>query len=82
MRATPGLHVEWVDGEAVVLDPLSGQLHYLNPAAALVYALVQEHGYDEAIANLEADYATGTALRDGLPELLEDMKERGLLVDD
>ena len=42
MRPADGKHVEWIDDEAVVLDPSTEELHYLNGPAALVYALILE----------------------------------------
>ena len=82
MRSTPGLHVEWVEDEAVVLDPLTRQLHYLNPAAAYFFALIQEYGLDNAVERIDADYPAGTALRDGLEAMAAEMREKGLLIDD
>ncbi|MFN2489078.1 MAG: PqqD family peptide modification chaperone [Actinomycetota bacterium] len=82
MRAAPEMQVEWVEDEAVVLDPNSRQLHYLNSAAALVYALIQEFGFEEAMHQLEHRYEPDSELREGLPQLLDDMAERGLLIDD
>lgn len=78
IRATDGLHVEWVQDEAVVLDPASGELHYLNPAAAVVYALILEHGYARAVAEV-ATMADAVELRKALPELIDQMIEKGLL---
>ena len=81
MEAAEGLHVEWVEQEAVVLDPVSGQMHYLNPPAAYVYALIQEYGYQEAMTRLEQDFEESSAIRRDLTTLLEDMVAKGLLVD-
>jgi hypothetical protein len=83
MRAAPGFHVEWVDDEAVVLDTQSGLLHYLNAPAALVYALILEHGFEEAIARVGSlNTGAGPPDRNELTQLVEDMKERGLLIDE
>lgn len=79
MEAAPGVHVEWVAGEAVVLDRASGDLHYLNPPAALAWALIQEHGYDRGIAELRRRYPEAPG--DELHGLIQEMLERGLLVD-
>ena len=81
MRAVEGMHVEWVDDEAVVLDPESGQLHYLNPPAALVFALVQEYGYEQAIKELEEKHGADPVFVESLPKLIEDMVKKGLLED-
>ena len=81
MRAAEDLHVEWVDDEAVVLDPHSGHMHYLNPAAAFIYALIQEYGYEEAVRRLEEQFDPDAAVRRELDTLVGDMKSKGLLVD-
>jgi hypothetical protein len=75
------MHVEWVDDEAVVLDPESGQLHYLNPPAALVYAFIQEHGYEAGLAELDKLHGKDPGFAEQLPALLEDMVNKGLLVE-
>ena len=80
MRAAEGLHVEWVDDEAVILDQETGTLHYLSPPAALVYALILDLGIEGAIAKVKELY--GDVVGDDLDELLSDMKEKGLLLDD
>jgi hypothetical protein len=82
MRAVDGVHVEWVDDEAVVLDPSTGQLHYLNPPAALFLALVLEHGYQRALTELSSTYENEQDFDEQLNEMIEQMKEGGLLVDD
>ncbi len=81
MRAIDGLHVEWVDDEAVVLNPETGQIHYLNAPAALVYALILEHGYDGALQQLRENFASQDVSVD-VGELSEHMVAIGLLVDD
>ena len=79
MHPSPGIHVEWIDDEAVVLDQETNRLHYLNPPAALLYALILEHGYESALEELKGR-ADGS-IDDDLPALLESMIERGLLVE-
>ena len=82
MRAAPELFVEWVDNEAVVLDPESGQVHYLNHSAAVVYASILEHGFDAAMAELERQHGRAAGFAEEMPVLLEELKEKGLLLDD
>ena len=57
MRAAPGIHVEWVEDEAVVLNEQKKEMHYLNSSSALIYALVLEYGMprarDEALQRLQ-----------------------------
>ena len=81
MRARDDVHVEWVDNEAVVLDPESSELHYLNTPAALVFALIQEHGFEDGLRALHE--SQGVSAEDHeVRELLDEMVEKGLLVDD
>ncbi len=81
MRAAAGMHVEWVDVEAVALDPSTGHLHYLNPPAALFLALVLEHGYPRALTEFRSAYAGEADFDEGLTQMIEQMKDGGLLVD-
>ena len=73
--------MEWVDDEAVVLDPDSQELHYLNPTAALFFALVQEHGYEEARRSFESRFQIPN-VGEELDTLIAQMRDGGLLVDD
>lgn len=81
VRAAEGMHVEWVDDEAVLLNPETGQIHYLNPAAALVYALILEHGYGGAMQELDRNFGAERVSTD-VAALTEDMVAKGILVDD
>lgn len=82
MRVDPRLYVEWVEEEAVVLDPATDSIHYLNGPAALTLALVQELGFVDAVAELEKRFARAPDMPEELETLLERMKEMGLLIDD
>ena len=82
MKPAPGKHVEWVDHEAVVLDTESREIHYLNPPAAVAYALILEHGFEEAMGRLKDSYGTESKFEEDVAELLNEMVEVGLLVDD
>ena len=75
------MYVEWVEGEAVVLNRDSGELHYLNGTAALVFALIQEHGFDGAMAEVRKRFGSTEQVEGDLGELVSDMKEKGILVD-
>ena len=81
MKAAPGLHIEWVEDEAVVLDPDTGHMHYLNPPAAFVYALIQEYGYDGAVERIQQQFEVEAGIRSQLDSLVEEMRSKGLLVD-
>lgn len=76
------MYVEWVEGEAVVLNRESGELHYLNGTAALVFALIQEHGVDGALEEVRKRFGSTEKVEGDLGELVSDMKEKGILVDD
>ena len=82
LRAADDLHIEWVEDEAVVLHPGSGELHYLNPPAALFLALILEHGVPGATAELERRFPDADTLPTDLAFMVEDMLGRGLLVRD
>lgn len=82
MRAAPGLHIEWVDEEGVVLDPATGKIHYLNPTAALFFALVLEHGYDSAISQIRKKHRIRFRRKKELRALIDAMSDKGLLIDE
>jgi hypothetical protein len=81
MQAAPGLHVEWVDDEAVVLNPASSELHYLNQSAAIVFALILEYGFDEAMTRVESSFQSSAGVEKELEALIAELVEKGLLTD-
>ena len=81
MRPADGKHVEWIDDEAVVLDPSTEELHYLNGPAALVYALILEHGFDRGLKEVRSIYGTENEIEKGIADCLEGLADKGLLVD-
>lgn len=81
MKIADTMYVEWVEGEAVVLNRDSGELHYLNGTAALVFALMQEHGVEKALTEVRERFGSTEQVEGDLAELLSDMKEKGILVD-
>ena len=81
MRPADGKHVEWIDDEAVVLDPSTEELHYLNGPAALLYALILEHGFDRGLEELRGIYGAESEVEEGIAECLEGLADKGLLVD-
>jgi hypothetical protein len=82
MRPETQTHVEWIDNEAVVLDTRTGELHYLNSSAAYVYALILEHGFDQAMTELRRTHGDAISGSDDLPKLIDEFVERGLLIND
>lgn len=81
MKVAEGMYVEWVEGEAVVLNRESGELHYLNGPAALVFALIQEHGYDGAMRELHERFGMADGMKEELDDLIKDMLEKKILAD-
>ena len=65
-----------------MLDPETGHLHYLNPSAAYIYALICEYGFEGALQKIASRFEENTPMRRELPALLEDMRSKGLLVGD
>ncbi len=76
------MYVEWVEDEAVVLNRESGELHYLNGSAALVFALIKEHGFDGAMKDVRVRFGSTEEIDGDLAKLVSDMKEKGILVDE
>ena len=81
MRLAKGVHIEWVDDEAVVLDQASGHLHYLNASAALILAMVLEHGLDKGVTELTALVGEASSLNEDVETVLADLREKNLFVD-
>jgi hypothetical protein len=81
VKVAPHVAIEWVDDEAVALDPESGELHYLNTSAALVLALIEEHGYDRALEELRTRHGMDEGSETELRDLLEEMVGKGLLIE-
>jgi hypothetical protein len=80
MRPADGLHVEWIEDEAVVLDTATEQFHYLNPPAALLYALILEHGFEHGLEELRRIYGGERDIHEDVTQCLESLAERGILV--
>lgn len=82
VRRAPGTYVEWVGDEAVVLREDRGTVHYLNRQAALVYALILEHGEEEAKRELGRLYRDAPKLLVDTEAIIRTMVDMGLLVDE
>lgn len=72
-------HVEWVEDEAVVLDQATGEIHYLNPSAALLYGLILEHGTAPALEEIERTRIESDEQREELKGFMDLLLELGLL---
>lgn len=82
MRVAGELHVEWVNDEAVVLDGATGNIHYLNPPAALAFALLQEHGFERGVAEITSRIEQSEGNPAELEHLLQEMIDKRLILDD
>ena len=83
LKPKPGLAIESVDGEAIVLDQDAGQVHQLNESAALVWDGLGEGKTVAEIAALlcEAfDIEHDKAVSD-VKAAVSQFEELGLLVD-
>jgi Coenzyme PQQ synthesis protein D (PqqD) len=80
-RARAELAVAEIDGEAVVSDPVPGQLHYLNHSAALVFGLCDGRTTIAEMAEAIGDaYEMDVRELDGqIRPLLRQLKDAGLL---
>jgi hypothetical protein len=82
MRLAEGVHIQWIGDEAVALNEETGYLHYLNSTAAVILALVLEYGSEEAAARLSATYEDEHALEHDMTAVLDDLRDKELLVED
>ena len=83
IRRDESVMVREVDGEILVLDTLSNQVHQLNRTASLIWRLFGEEASPEAIAAaLTAEFAVDeqTALNDVL-ETLRRLRSLNLLTE-
>ena len=82
MRVPDGIHVQWVEHEAVVLNERTGEVHYLNPQSALIYALLLEYGMplaaEQAVERLNGP---PEEISPEVDRLLSELVERGLLTE-
>jgi PqqD family protein of HPr-rel-A system len=77
------LAVEELDGEAVVFDERSGELHYLNPTATIVFKLFDGSA---TVKELSADIATAFRAQQADVErhvraLMREFRKKGLLAE-
>jgi PqqD family protein of HPr-rel-A system len=70
-----------IDQEAVVYDPLSGLVHYLNPMASLVLQLCDGTAtVKETIADLaEAQEVDAESLRPQVEKLVREFRRNGIV---
>lgn len=79
VRLAEGVHIQWIGDEAVVLDEDSGQLHYLNSTAAVILAMLLEHGEEKTAGMLAEAYEGAHPNEEDLTEVLADLREKGVV---
>ena len=77
------LAVVELDGEAVVFDERTCDLHYLNPTATVVFGLCDGTGtVDELAADIAAAFgADGAQVKRDVAAVVEDFGRSGFLVE-
>jgi hypothetical protein len=81
MLTPPGIHVQWVEEEAVVLNEDTSELHYLNPQSALIYALLLEYGMPDAVPHAcEHIDAPPEETKREVENLVDTLLDKGLLL--
>ena len=82
MHQPKGIHVQWVEDEAVVLNEDTSEIHYLNPQSALIYALVLEYGMPEAVGHVcERVDAPADQVQAETEQIVKDLIDKGLLAE-
>ena len=83
-KARDDLAVVELDGEAVVFDERTSDLHYLNPTATLVFGLCDGTGtVEELAADIAAAYgADEGAIRRDVAAAVDEFARSGLLTGD
>jgi PqqD family protein of HPr-rel-A system len=78
-----GLPFQKLEEETIVVDPRTREVHLLNDTAGRVWELLaSSFTLDALTETLAEEYdATPEALRAGVEELLEGLRDKGLLVD-
>lgn len=77
-----GIHVQWVEQEAVVLNEETGEVHYLNPQSALIYALVLEYGMPAAVTHARVHIdAPDAQVTEDVQRVIRTLIEKGLLAE-
>jgi hypothetical protein len=80
MLKPAGIHIQWVEDEAVVLNEESGELHYLNTQSALIYALLLEFGMPDALNEaVERIDGPPDEIREEIHRLIATFTEKGIL---
>jgi hypothetical protein len=82
LRRHPDVAWQRIGDEAVVMSLAEGRVLGLNPAGALVWALVEERDEDGLVAAVVERFATeGARAREDVRGFLALLLERGLVVE-
>jgi hypothetical protein len=83
LRPARGVAWQTIDEEGVVLDLDRGRSFGLNPAAALVFSLLETHGEEEIAGELSRRFDVGRdEARADVASFLAAMRERGLVAEE
>ena len=82
-KRDPDLPFQKLEEETIVVDPRTREVHLLNDTAGRVWELLASScSLDELTEALAGEYdATPAAMRAGVEELLDGLRDKGLLVE-
>jgi len=83
LRPAKGVAWQTIDDEGVVLDLDGGRSFGLNPAAALVFSLLETHGEEQIADEVARRFAVSAEeARADVAEFLSVLRQRGLVVEE
>jgi len=83
LRPAKGVAWQTIDGEGVVLDLDGGRSFGLNPAAALVFSLLETHGEEEIVAEVARRFeVSAEEARADVTAFMSVLRGRGLVVEE
>ena len=82
-KRDPELPFQKLEEETIVVDPRTREVHLLNDTAGRVWELLASScSLDELTETLAEEYeATPEAMRAGVEELLDGLRDKGLLIE-
>jgi hypothetical protein len=82
-KRDPGLPFQKLEEETIVVDPRTREVHLLNDTAGRVWELLASScSLEDLTGALAEEYdAAAEVLRAGVEELLNGLRDKGLLVD-
>ncbi len=83
LRPAKGVAWQTIDEEGVVLDLDGGRSFGLNPAAALVFSLLETHGEEQIADEVARRFAVrADEARADVAEFLSVLRQRGLVAEE